>query len=95
MSILVRYWRFNRLNAKGQVIVKEIAEAKSFIQKQCLDLADQSPLSDAVMQSHLFALVRKNDSIAEICLRCFISEQIKQVCINLERQFGNNHQYFC
>lgn len=93
MSALVHYWQFNKLNIRGQVTVEEIAEAKSFIREECADIVNQISFSDAVIQRHLFTLFRKNDSIAEICLRCFISEQIKQICINLERQFGNSHQF--
>jgi cytochrome c-type biogenesis protein CcmH/NrfF len=93
MSAVVHYWQFNRLNSKGQITVEEIAEAKSLIQKQCSDIADRIPLSDTAMQRHLFALLRQGEPIAQICLRCFISEQIEQVCINLERQFGDSHQF--
>ncbi|PSF35596.1 hypothetical protein C7H19_16460 [Aphanothece hegewaldii CCALA 016] len=97
MSAVRNYWTFNRLNSQGKIKIEEIAQAKSFIKQQCSTKANQIPFSDSMMQRHLFALLAQKEStvglIAQICLRCFISEQIKQVCINLERQFGQNYQF--
>jgi hypothetical protein len=31
--------------------------------------------------------------IAEVCLRCFISNQIKEFCLELEQKFGKNHDF--
>lgn len=93
MSEVSQYWLFNRLNNQGKVVVEEIAEAKLFIQQQCSDLSNQKYSSDTAMQHRLFALLQENQSTAEICLRCFISEQIKQVCLKVTRQFGESHQF--
>jgi hypothetical protein len=35
------------------------------------------------------------DSLAEICLRCFISSEIERVCRKLETQFGVEHGFTC
>ncbi len=93
MSTIEHYWQFNRLNTQGKVNVEEITEAKTFIQKQCSDIASQISFSDTVIQRRLFSLFTQNELIAEICLRCFISEQITQSCIKFEIQFGNSHQF--
>lgn len=97
MIALIHYWQFNRLDGSGKVTIEEIPTAKSFINQQFPDLINQTTFADSVVQRHLFTLLHENDTtvclIAQICLRCFISEQIKQVCLSLERQFGNNHQF--
>jgi hypothetical protein len=38
-------------------------------------------------------LISADSTLAELCLRCFISNQIEQVCIQLESQFGLNHGF--
>lgn len=97
MSAVIHYWQFNRLDGSGKVTIEEIRAAKSFINEQFPDLINQTAFSDSVIQRDLFTLLSENDTtvclIAQTCLRCFISEQIKQVCLSLERQFGNNHQF--
>ncbi len=95
MSTIAWYWGFNRLSTDGKTLVEEKAEAKIFIQEQCLNVVNQIPLNHSAIQRHLFALFRENHLLAEICLRCFISEQIKQACINLELNFGKNYQFSC
>lgn len=99
MNAAIHYWQFNRLDGSGKIVVEEIRTAKSFIDKQLPHLVNQAAFSDSVMQRYLFTLLSDNNStvclMAETCLRCFISEQIKQVCWSLERQFGNNHQFSC
>jgi len=93
MGSLVKYWTFYQLNAQGRVINEEIPQAKSFIQQEYPDRGNQNTSSDAGIQRHLFGLFRNQDAIAEICLRCIISEQIKQICVKLECDFGKNHQF--
>lgn len=93
MSALVKYWTFHKLNAQGKAIPEEITQAKIFILQQYPDRENQNTYSDAVIQRHLFGLFRNQNAIAEICLRCFISEQIKQICLNLEGKYGESHQF--
>jgi hypothetical protein len=93
MSPVVNYWRFNRLNIQGKISVEEIVSAKRFLQEEHPHLVNQEPFSDTLMQNYLFNLLQQHNTNAEICLRCFISEQIKQVCLKLERQFGYTHQF--
>jgi hypothetical protein len=90
MSSASRYWKLVRLDATGHRKVQELAEAKTFFQTQ-FSLIDE-PIH-AEIQAKLLDLHRSGESIAELCLRCFISTQIEQVCINLEQQFGINHGF--
>lgn len=92
MSKVSHYWQFHQLNSQGKITVTIIDEAKLFIETHCADLINQNPFSDIAMQRRLVELM-KTYPVAEICLRCYISEQIKQGCLKLKRQFGENHQF--
>lgn len=96
------YWRFVRLHPSGGCIAREIPEAKAFFSQQfpALDALVSAPSAkeerfDQAVQRHLIALLQESlDSdhhyLAEICLRCYISNQIPFVCTDLARQFGKH-----
>lgn len=102
MGAASRYWRLVRLDATGRRI-EEIISAKAFFQQQFPELAGQMDVPDALIQRRLLHLHRdssealggdaKSNLMAECCLRCFISNQIEQVCIQLEAQFGSEHGF--
>jgi hypothetical protein len=93
MSAPEHYWQFHQLNGRGEVRSKEILSAKDFIREQCADIVKKVPFSDAAMEQRLFALMNRDNLTAEICLRCYISSQIRQVCLKLAQQFGESHQF--
>ena len=92
-----QYWNLVRLDSSGQVKITEISPARKFFQQQFSKFVDVEAISDLAVQRHLIVLKntdRENDSIwAERCLRCFISNQIRQVCIQLEMQFAREHGF--
>jgi HPt (histidine-containing phosphotransfer) domain-containing protein len=45
------------------------------------------------LQKQLMALRQQGEGRADLALRCFISGQIEQVCIQLEGQFGSSHGF--
>jgi hypothetical protein len=104
MDTMSRYWWLVRLDASGKKIVEEIVSAKAFFQQQ-FPVVDQSlALTDSQIQQHLMTLVgnrsqptpRDNttpSTLAELCLRCFISHQIEQTCLQLESKFGQEHGF--
>jgi hypothetical protein len=93
MSAPEHYWQFHQLNGRGEVSSQEILSAKNFIQEQCADTVKKVPFSDAAMEQRLFALMNRGNLTAEICLRCYISSQIRQVCLKLAQQFGESYQF--
>jgi hypothetical protein len=93
MSAPEHYWQFYQLNGRGEVSSKEILSAKDFIQEQCADIVEKIPFSDAAIEQRLFAFMNQGNPRAEICLRCYISSQIRQVCLKLAQQFGESHQF--
>ena len=96
-----RYWRLVKLDTTGQRRVEEVANAKHFFQQQFAEFSGQLDIPDALVQRQCIDLVRSvervlNDRtahLADICLRCFISNQIDGICQQLAAQFGNQHGF--
>ena len=98
-----KYCQLMRLEATGRSKVEEIVSAREFLQKQFPELIAQTEVPDLVIQRQLLSLLdngskklaedTKNQLMAQTCLRCFISRQIEQVCIQLEVQFGQEHGF--
>jgi hypothetical protein len=100
MSFASDYWRLTRLDGTRQRRVEEVASAKAFFQDR---FAAVQPIADTLIQRELQLLRESANSDdrqqAEWCLRCFISQQIEQVCVQLELKFGsqrgfNRHDLF-
>ncbi len=103
MGAVSRYWRLIRLDARGRRQIEEIDSAKAFFRQEFPELKNQIDVPDQLIQKKLLALLRDrskasaekafNHLLAWCCLRCFISSQIEQVCIQLELQFGKEHGF--
>ncbi|MDX2214265.1 MAG: hypothetical protein SFY66_13330 [Oculatellaceae cyanobacterium bins.114] len=99
MSSAVKYWKFVRLDATGKRQIEEIAAAKTFLLQHFGEDLRQSELTDTTIQRQLWQIWQNNTTdsetrrLAEICLRCYISNQIEQVCLHLEGQFGSEHGF--
>ncbi|WP_434686186.1 hypothetical protein [Pseudanabaena minima] len=90
------YWQFVKLRATGQCIRETIANAREFFLQQfsATDDLDAVPeLTDLQIQRQLWQLWQSGEAIAEICLRCFISNQIEQTCYQIANQFGTDHGF--
>lgn len=90
-SLLRPYYSQITLTASGARKMQTDLQAKAFLQNHCLDAAN--PLSShKQIQQRLISLWQAGSNteraIAEICLRCYISHQIVQVCIELASRFG-------
>lgn len=97
MGVAWRYWTHIRLQMSGNLRKYEIPAAKLFFQQQFPDWAEAEAVPDAQIQQRLVALMRSSDSsvtanqqarLAECCLRCYVSNQIPQVCSSLMQRFG-------
>ncbi len=97
MSIAHHYWTFLRLEPAGSYRSIPRPEALAFLETASGPIGDLELASDEAIQSHLFeqmgdALIDP-ETLAQLCLRCFISQQIVQACLSLVNQFGTNHQF--
>ncbi len=86
-----RYWTLVKLGSNGRSYTGAIAAARQLFQAQFPDQDDDLP--DRKIQSHLWQIFQHSQQPSEqaaaaLCLRCCISHQVEQVCIQLETQFG-------
>ena len=96
MKTTSKYWNLVRLDSSGKSQVTTIMRAKEFLIQQFSSLRELENVSDTLIQKSLMAVRaegNKDSIMAERCLRCFISHQIKQACIQLEMQFGREHGF--
>ncbi|NEO21793.1 hypothetical protein [Moorena sp. SIO4A5] len=93
---LAKYWTLNYINRLGQHQTKPIEEAKEFISAQALTLSTGEDTIDHALISRLWQRYHTQDDdleLAEVCLRCLVSHQIKEVCYQLVEQFGQQHNF--
>ena len=91
-----RYWLLVKVDSFGKCLSEEVEEAKTFFFEQFPALADIEDVPDREIQRQLVRYFQDDDTyrqIAECCLRCFISNQIKEVCLELEQKFGKQHDF--
>lgn len=95
MGAASRYWKFITIDATGRRKVEEIASAKLFLKQLFPEQIGQPDVGDAMWQRQLWRLLLQDSTrgMADVCLRCFISHQIEQVCVQLETQFGREHGF--
>jgi hypothetical protein len=94
MSEQARYWTLVKLDPAGGSRVDELAAAKEFFRQR----VSQSLEQDTAIQKQLLELARtsieeRDRAVAELCLRCFISHQVEQACIQIEIQFGKYYGF--
>ncbi|KKD38089.1 hypothetical protein [Limnoraphis robusta] len=89
MGSTLRYWCWVRLDGGGKRQVEEISSAKAFFQQQFPEWIDKQDVPDAAIQRKLVGFIGSDSQLqAQLCLRCFISHQIDQTCLELARRFG-------
>lgn len=90
-SLLRPYYTQITLTSSGARKTQTSLQAKAFLQAHCLN-TEHSFSSHKQIQQRLMMLWQSGgeteQAIAEICLRCYISHQIVQVCIELASRFG-------
>jgi len=95
MSAASKYWTLIRIDAALRRKSSEIAEARAFFLAQFPEFASAVKVPEPLIQRRLIHWYRTEEPVedAELCLRCFISTQIEQACIQLEAKFGKNHGF--
>lgn len=97
MGTASRYWTLAKINSAGQLKREEVASAKAFFKQQFPDF-NHRDVPDVLVQQQLMQCLSQNQDAAQpsqLCLRCFISDQVQQVCIQLEARFGQRHGFTC
>jgi hypothetical protein len=88
MSALSRYWKLIRLDATGGRRIQAMNDIQAFLAAQFGDDEANTSIQKQLMQQR-----QQGNELADQALRCFISGQIEQVCIQLEGQFGGSHGF--
>lgn len=96
MSTASRYWLLVGLDSFVNCQTQELKENRAFLEEQFPEVVDFEDLPHGQIQRQLMHWFREGDTrrqMAESCLRCFISNQIKEICRTLEDKFGKNHDF--
>lgn len=101
MSAASRYWNLIRIDAHRGYKREEIPEAKAFFLAHFPQFASGHDVPELFIQRQLWHWVRGEEcdgdtcrqTLAELCLRCYISKQIEQACIHLAAKFGIHHGF--
>ncbi|PMB00106.1 hypothetical protein CEN50_04440 [Fischerella thermalis CCMEE 5268] len=93
-----KYWKLLQTNLGKQPKVLVIPAAKRFFEAAFNESILSSDQADAQIQQQLLRWVRDDSNgeqqlLAERCLLCFISWEIKHVCLQLANQFGAIHGF--
>lgn len=100
MTLVSKYWQFVKLDSTSKRSIEMVVAAQTYLQKQ--GLAQKVEVSDAAVVRQLWQQMRARGEgdtdesyLAEICLRCYISHQIYQVCLDLGTKFGSRNGFTC
>ncbi|MDY6804278.1 MAG: hypothetical protein SXA11_10790 [Cyanobacteriota bacterium] len=93
-----RYWLFASINAAvGECQIQTLEDAKAFFRQQFPQFVGSSDVPDKEIQCQLMLLCQSGDEEtkrqSDRCLRCFISHQIKEICLDLARRFGGRNRF--
>ena len=96
MGVASRYWFLVGIDSFGNCRTKEFKENRTFFQEQFPGVADSVDVPHRDIQRQLMQWFQFDDAcrqIAESCLRCFISNQIQEICLVVEQKFGKKHDF--
>jgi hypothetical protein len=92
--LLSKYWEFVKLDVTGKRQVEIMVAAQSYFHSSFTELNQNVEVSDAMVQRQLWRQMQHTQE-AEVCLRCYISHQIYQVCLDLGMKFGSSNGFIC
>lgn len=96
METASRYWQLIRLHSSGRCQTQTMGEVQSWILRTYKDLPSDQQAANRHLQSTLFDLYRGQQAqakLAQLSLRCYISHQIRYVCVQLANQFGETYGF--
>lgn len=96
VSFASNYWQLVKLDSAGKRRVEIMISAKDYLYHLFPDSLEQTEITDSTIQSELWRKFQSDDAErdrAELCLRCFISHQVDQACLNLALKFGQRNGF--
>ncbi|MEO1430788.1 MAG: hypothetical protein AAFV71_17340 [Cyanobacteria bacterium J06633_8] len=97
MGLVSRYWILVTIDSFSRCRNDVIKSAQDFFNEQFPELTKQTEIPDRKIQRQLMQLYQSSDprsEMAEKCLRCFISNVLKESCMALERKFAEKHYLY-
>lgn len=97
MGAASKYWKLARIDSFSRCRNGVLEEAFNFFNEQFPGLTDQKEIPDRNIQRQLMQWYQSSDlrgEMAEKCLRCFISNVLKESCVALEQKFGEKHYLY-
>ena len=98
MALTSKYWEFVKLNSTKRRVEMVVA-AQTYFHSS---FPEKVEIADAIIQQRLWQQMHLSDEtntdsshLAEICLRCYISHRIYQVCFDLGTKFGSGNGFTC
>ncbi|MCC5618024.1 hypothetical protein LC605_23655 [Nostoc sp. CHAB 5836] len=94
MGVVSKYWIWVRVIGLSRCESIELKEVKAFFQQEFPQFSPGDDISDRDIQRQLMLWLRHDDNrrqMAELCLRCFISNQLRNISIKLEKKFAKTH----
>lgn len=94
MGAVSKYWIRVRIDSFGKCQTTELPDIRAFVQQEFSQLIKSGDIPDREIQRLLMQWWQNKDTrsqTAEACLRCFVSNQIKDICLQLEIKFGKTH----
>ncbi|MEO1558892.1 MAG: hypothetical protein AAFS12_04410, partial [Cyanobacteria bacterium J06632_19] len=86
MGLVSRYWILVTIDSFSRCRNDVIKSAQDFFNEQFPELTKQTEIPDRKIQRQLMQLYQSSDprsEMAEKCLRCFISNVLKESCMAL------------
>ena len=97
MGLISRYWILFTVDSLSRCRNDVITSAQDFFNEQFPEVINQKEIPDRNIQRQLMQWYQSNDprsEMAEKCLRCFISNVLKESCTTLERKFAEKHYLY-
>jgi hypothetical protein len=94
MGVVSKYWIWVRVVGLSRCESIELNEVKAFFLQEFPQFSPSDDVSDREIQRQLMLWLCDDDNrrqMAELCLRCFVSSQLRDISIRLEGKFGKTH----
>ena len=97
MQHVFRYWQLVRLNGNGQCQTQILHLVQAWFNRTFAPLIeDESDAAEGELQRQLIEIWQTHDpdaNLAQLALRCYVTHQIRYVCLQLQKQFGPTYGF--
>lgn len=96
MDNAFRYWQLVRLTSSGECQPQVLTPVQTWLQSTFADMLAAPDTSDSELQGVLLTLCNSphdNAPLAGLSLRCYVSHQVRSVCLRLAAQFGETYGF--